>query len=48
MANNDLSGKKVAIVATDYFEEAELTEPPKVLREAGAQVDVIMPKTSEC
>jgi hypothetical protein len=23
----DLSGKKVAIVATDYFEESELTEP---------------------
>lgn len=37
----DLSGKKVAVVATDYFEEAELTEPVKALREAGAEVDII-------
>lgn len=37
----DLSGKKVAVVATDYFEEAELTEPVKALQAAGAQVDII-------
>lgn len=37
----DLSGKKVAVVATDYFEETELTEPVKALREAGAKVDII-------
>lgn len=43
----DLSGKKVAVVATDYFEEAELTEPVKALREAGAEVEVISDKKDE-
>src|SRR5437868_13382978 len=43
----DLSGKKVAVLATDYFEEAELTEPVKALKEAGAQVDIIAPKAGE-
>jgi protease I len=47
MADNSLSGKKVAVVATDYFEEAELTEPVKALHEAGAQVDIIAPKSGE-
>src|SRR6478736_3309372 len=36
----DLSGKKVAIIATDFFEEAELVEPRDRLREAGAEVKV--------
>jgi len=43
----DLSGKKVAVVATDYFEEAELAEPVKALRGAGAQVDIIAPHDGE-
>lgn len=43
----DLSGKKVAVVATDYFEEAELTEPVKALREAGAEVEIISNKKGE-
>jgi protease I len=47
MADSKLSGKKVAVVATDFFEEAELTEPVKALREAGATVEVIAPKTGE-
>jgi protease I len=47
MADNKLSGKKVAVIATDYFEEAELTEPVKALRDAGAQVDIIAPKPGE-
>lgn len=36
-----LEGCKVAIVATDGFEEAELTEPKRALSEAGALVHVI-------
>jgi protease I len=36
----DLSGKTVAILATDYFEEAELVEPRDALREAGAEVRI--------
>jgi len=47
MADNKLYGKKVAVIATDYFEEAELTEPVKALREAGAHVDIIAPKSGE-
>jgi protease I len=37
----ELSGKKVAILATDGFEQAELTEPKKALEEAGAVTHVI-------
>jgi protease I len=47
MADSKLSGKKVAVVATNYFEEAELTEPVKALKEAGAQVEIIAPKSGE-
>lgn len=43
----DLSGKTVAIVATDYFEEAELTSPRDELRKAGAEVHVIAPHGGE-
>ena len=34
----DLSGKTVAIIATDFFEEAELVKPRDALRDAGAEV----------
>ncbi len=34
---------RVAVLATDGFEEAELVEPVKALRDAGAKVDVIAP-----
>lgn len=40
----DLKGTRVAVLATDGFEEAELTEPVKALREAGAKPEVISPK----
>jgi protease I len=43
----DLTGKRVAIVATDYFEEKELTVPRKALQDAGATVDVIAPHDGE-
>lgn len=43
MAGDQLSKMKVAIIATDGFEEAELTEPLNALRQAGAHVDVIAP-----
>ena len=47
MDGSRLSGKKVAVLATDYFEEAELTEPVKALKDAGAEVDIIAPKSGE-
>lgn len=43
----DLSGKKVAVVATDGFEQSELTEPVKALKNAGAEVHIISPKRGE-
>lgn len=42
--NTNLQGKKIAIIATDGFEQVELTEPKKALEAAGATVDVISPK----
>src|SRR4051812_44494434 len=39
-----LRGKKIAIVATDGFEQSELLVPLDRLRQAGADVDVIAPK----
>lgn len=38
-----LQGKKVAILATDGFEQSELTEPKRALEQEGAHVDVISP-----
>lgn len=42
-----LDGRKVAILATDGFEEVELTEPAKALKQAGAEVDIVSPKAGE-
>jgi protease I len=39
-----LSGKKIAILTENGFEEVELTSPKKALEEAGAQVDIILRK----
>ena len=40
-----ITGKKVAILATDGFEQVELTDPKKNLEQAGATVDVISIKS---
>ena len=40
-----LSGKKIAILATNGVEQVELTEPQKALREAGAEVTVVSQKS---
>jgi len=47
MAEKQLDGLRVAILATDLFEEAELIEPRKALEEAGAQTVVVAPKAGE-
>ena len=39
-----LNEKRVAILATDGFEQAELEEPMKALQQAGATVSIISPK----
>lgn len=43
----NLKNFKVAIIVTDGFEESELTEPVKALRDAGAEVDIISPHSGE-
>ncbi len=40
----ELSGKKVAILATNGFEQVELTEPKQALEQAGALAHVVSPK----
>ena len=45
--NGELAGKKVAILATDGVEQVELTTPQKSLREAGAEVTVVSPKSGK-
>ncbi|MGC2110549.1 MAG: type 1 glutamine amidotransferase domain-containing protein [Candidatus Korobacteraceae bacterium] len=47
MSEKKLEGFKVAILATDLFEEAELIEPRKALEQAGAKTVVISPKSGE-
>ena len=42
-----LNGKKIAILATDGFEQAELIEPRKALEGAGAATVLIAPKGGE-
>jgi protease I len=43
----DLKGKKIAILATDGFEQAELMEPRKALESAGAKTVLIAPKAGK-
>lgn len=38
-----LDGKRIAILATDGFEQSELTSPLKALEHEGARVDVVAP-----
>ncbi len=40
---NELKGKRVAILATQGFEQAELFEPKKALEQAGARAEVVSP-----
>ncbi len=42
-----IHGKRIAILATDGFEQAELLEPRKALDEAGAKTEVIAPRDGE-
>lgn len=44
MADGRLQGRKVAVLATDGFEQVELTKPVEALKAAGAEVHVVSPK----
>jgi protease I len=41
--SDQLKGKKIAILATDGFEEVELSKPHKALNDAGAETFIIAP-----
>ena len=43
----DLNGKRVAILATDMFEQVELVEPRKAVEQAGAEVELVSLETGE-
>jgi protease I len=43
---HDLTGRSVAILATDGFEQSELHEPLEALRNAGAEVSIVSVKES--
>ncbi len=47
MSNETLSNKKIAILATDGFEDSELTSPRDAIAEAGATITVISTETGE-
>jgi protease I len=47
MAEQKLNGLRVAILATDGFEQVELIEPRKALQDAGAKTTVIAPKSGK-
>lgn len=42
-----ISGKRIAILATNGFEQSELIEPQRQLKEAGAQVDIVSLESGE-
>ncbi len=44
---SELNNVRIAVLATDGFEESELTEPVKALKAAGARVDVISLKPGQ-
>jgi protease I len=47
MAERRLEGMRVAILATDGVEDAELKEPKKALEEAGAKTTLFAPKAGK-
>jgi len=42
-----LSGKKIAILTENGFEEVELTSPKKALEDAGAEVHIVSPQKTK-
>jgi protease I len=44
---SELNGLRVAVLATDGFEESELTQPVAALRQAGADVTILSPRPGE-
>lgn len=47
MASENLAGKKIAFLATDGFEEVELTKPREAMDHAGAVTQIVSPKSGK-
>lgn len=47
MTSDTLAGKKIAVLATDGFEQVELTQPVDALKAAGATVEIVSPRSGE-
>jgi protease I len=45
LQDNQLKGRRVAILLTDGFEQVEMTEPRKALEQAGAEAQLVSDKT---
>jgi protease I len=45
--SDELSGKRIAILVADGFEQVEMTDPRKALDEAGAKTEIVSPMKSE-
>jgi len=43
----DISNRKIAVLATDGFEQAELAEPVRALRAQGAEITIVSPAAGE-
>jgi protease I len=44
---HDITGKKIAILATDGFEQSEMMVPKRKLEDAGAEVEIVSLKPGE-
>lgn len=47
MSDQTLVGRKVAVLATDGFEQSELEKPVEALKAAGASVEIVSPKPGQ-
>jgi len=47
VADENLKGVTMAIFVTDGFEQVELTQPKKAFQEAGAETQVVSPKSDQ-
>ncbi len=47
MSKQSLQGKRIAFLATDGFEQVELTQPWEAIKNAGAEVVLVSPKDRE-
>jgi protease I len=43
--DQNLAGKRIAVLATHGFEQSELVQPRQALEQAGARVEVVSPET---